>query len=481
MQVTRATFIPLLTPANSDRIDPSAVRDEYNGELAVVYTFGPQFGRRIVTHADLEQLQMTPRALRRAAYDHLEVLSSRAELHGQPPALMLSFDGLESSLLLATDFWQRLQGALPGELVVGVPARDVVIITGSQSQQGLEKARRCVERIFFAGDENLLYRGLLVRRGTVWEPFDRPARPAGRPNAGPAHKLGVGQPPRQYQEHPSWPGERVAPMRPPAHRVPPAGRPVHAPAASMTSTGMQPVSGGMPPVPPTAVPATGLPPAAAPAAGAPGMPTARPTSPAGRPPVSPVPVSHVPHQRTPYPAGPHPDVAQAMQYSAVPFSAVPYSAMPYSAVPFSAVPYSAVPYSAVPNSGLPYSLAPTVTPRSPYGEGGRGPEKPPYRDDTPASAPVPRALQPDYAPVSSAPLAHTGAYREYGPDRRGFDGDYGRDAYPGGRSGDSYGSVGAPGREGYPAPAYPASWGTAPSAPPSRSEFRTGPRARFTT
>ena len=209
MQVTRATFIPLLTSAHSDRVDPSAVRDECFGELTVVYTFGPDFGRRVVTHADIDQLQLHPRMLRQSALQHLEVLSSRAEFHGQPPALMLSFEGLESSLLLANDFWSRLEGAVPGELIVGVPARDVVIVTGSRSGPGLEKAKRCVERVFFAGGENLIARGLLVRRGGSWEPFDRAARPAGRPTFGPAHQHGVGQPPGQYQEHPSWPGERV--------------------------------------------------------------------------------------------------------------------------------------------------------------------------------------------------------------------------------------------------------------------------------
>ena len=105
--------------------------------------------------------------LRQSALQHLEVLSSRAEFHGQPPALMLSFEGLESSLLLANDFWSRLEGAVPGELIVGVPARDVVIVTGSQSGPGLEKAKRCVERVFFAGGENLIARGLLVRRGGI--------------------------------------------------------------------------------------------------------------------------------------------------------------------------------------------------------------------------------------------------------------------------------------------------------------------------
>ncbi len=235
MQATRTTFIPLLVSAHSERVDPAAVRDEAFAGLQVVYTAGPQFGRRVVTHGDLNQLQLHPQMLRQAAFQHLEVLASRAEFHGQPPALMLSFEGLESSLLLASDFWARMEGAVPGELVVGVPARDVVVVTGSRSGPGLEKAKRCVERVFFAGGDFLISRGLLVRRGGAWEPFDRSARPSGRPQFGPAHLHGVSQPPRQFQEHPSWPGgERIPPqpaagaLRPepvrrrPMYDVPPA-------------------------------------------------------------------------------------------------------------------------------------------------------------------------------------------------------------------------------------------------------------------
>ena len=56
-----------------------------------------------------------------------------------------------------------------GLQVVGrVPARDVVIVTGRDSPAGLERAQRAVERVFFAGDENLLTDELLVRRDGVW-------------------------------------------------------------------------------------------------------------------------------------------------------------------------------------------------------------------------------------------------------------------------------------------------------------------------
>jgi hypothetical protein len=460
VQVTRATFIPLLAPVNADRIDPAAVRDEFTGDLTVVYTFGPQFGRRVVTHVDLEQLAMPADALRRSAYEHLEVLAGRAEFHGQPPALMLSFEGLESSLLLATDFWSRLQGAVPGELVVGVPARDVVVVTGSHSQAGLEKARRCVERVFFAGDEHLLTRRLLVRRGNNWEPFDRPAGPRQAPRAhGAMRHRGPDQMPRQYQEHPSWPEARVphpvsggpgqrfpgvpvgpvphgpvpvgpvsaGPMGRPAHHgapVPPAGP--HRPAP-MTATS----TGGMPPVGMTSTGA--MRPVGMTHTGA--MPPVGMTSTGATPPV--------PSPREPYPTGP----ADIAQYSAVPYSAVPYSAVPYSAVPYSAVPYSAAPYAVAPQSLAPNS----ALGESPYlqSRGARGPQphqpapKPRYRDD---------AYSTGARPLYSYEQAERPSYRD--------------DRYE------------EPRGDSQPSYAYPESWGAAPR--PTRPEYTTGPRARFT-
>jgi hypothetical protein len=354
------------------------VRDECFSDLTVVYTFGPDFGRRVVTHADLDQLQLHPRMLRQSALQHLEVLSSRAEFHGQPPALMLSFEGLESSLLLASDFWTRLEGAVPGELIVGVPARDVVIVTGSQSGPGLEKAKRCVERVFFAGGENLIARGLLVRRGGTWEPFDRSARPSGRPTFGPAHQHGVGQPPRQYQEHPSWPGERV-PLQPtgagrrvaPGRHGPVRRRPMY-PMAPVAQMGLQ----------------VGLESTGAHRLGMTG---------------SHAPISAMTGQMRPVSQQPEPayrdyeaEVAEAAQYSAVPYSAMPYSASPYSIAPQSVAPNSVAAQTMAPAQLSPHSVAPHSA--VPYSSSSY--QQPSRSDDLYSTGNMPRAAYPEYEPAA---------------------------------------------------------------------------------
>jgi uncharacterized protein YtpQ (UPF0354 family) len=171
VHVKSATFLPVLvSPADRAYVEHN-VLDQYLGDMAVGYSIGPPYGDRLVTWSDLERRDMSRRDLRRRAADTLDSLLDTVRIHGQPPALMLSFQGFESSLVLADPFWDSLEGSVPGELVIGVPARDVVIITGSRSRAGLEKARRAVDRVFFAGGPHLLARDLLVRRDNDWESF----------------------------------------------------------------------------------------------------------------------------------------------------------------------------------------------------------------------------------------------------------------------------------------------------------------------
>lgn len=187
MRIDGNTVLPLLVPADDDWSRSDIVRDDFLAGLAVAYSLGPPYGRRFISRADLDRYDLTHRDLFLLASSNLRTALRRLKLHGQPPSLMLSFHGLESSALLDAELWEDLRGTVPGELVVGVPARDVVIVTGSWSKAGMAKARRAVDRIFFAGADYLLSRDLLVWRRRAWEvlPPPVPSRDSPRPNARP--------------------------------------------------------------------------------------------------------------------------------------------------------------------------------------------------------------------------------------------------------------------------------------------------------
>jgi hypothetical protein len=173
VQVTPDDIVPVLA-VDRGRRGPD-VAHPFAAGLAVTYVAAAA-PEQPLGWPDLANLRIDERALQRYALDNLDAMLSGVSLHGGPPALMVSFHGIESSLLLADAFWDSLPFDLPGDPVVAVPARDVLLITGSESEAGLAKAIRCVERVYFAGSHHLLVQELLERRGGRWQVFD----PAGR-------------------------------------------------------------------------------------------------------------------------------------------------------------------------------------------------------------------------------------------------------------------------------------------------------------
>lgn len=166
-----ATFMPVVVSAADAAYTDRHVLDVLFDDLVVGYSLGRPYGDRLMTWSEFARLELSRRELRRRAAGYLDAAMETVGIHGQPPALMLSFEGIESSLLLCDDFWDSLEGSVPGSIVIGMPARDVVIVTGSRSPSGLAKARRAVDRVFFAGGRHLLTRSLLLRRGGSWERF----------------------------------------------------------------------------------------------------------------------------------------------------------------------------------------------------------------------------------------------------------------------------------------------------------------------
>ncbi|WP_369916008.1 DUF1444 family protein [Plantactinospora sp. KBS50] len=218
MKVTRTRFLPVLVSATDPQVGRDLVIDEFTDELGVAYSFGPPYGQRLVTWPDLDELGLPRRTLRRTAQENLDRALARLQVDGQPPAPMLSFTGLErgleSSALLAEEVWLDLSNAVPGDPVVGVPARDVVILTGSGSPPGLERTRRAVDRIFFAGNDHLLSRDLLVWRRGRWLPYapeeeadPPPFEPPEQPPYDPGPERGYGPDPGygpSYDPEPSY-------------------------------------------------------------------------------------------------------------------------------------------------------------------------------------------------------------------------------------------------------------------------------------
>lgn len=119
------------------------VTDDLNTELVVVYVEDDKRNLRYLSAAQLAEFGLTQQELRPLALENLMRLLPQIQLHSTGPVSMLTAGGnYEASLLLVKEFWSAGKVQVAGEIVVAVPSRDVVLITGSANPEGLAQLQK---------------------------------------------------------------------------------------------------------------------------------------------------------------------------------------------------------------------------------------------------------------------------------------------------------------------------------------------------
>lgn len=143
-------------------------------DLLITYAFDLPETFQMVRLMDVRQMGLTPGQLRATAIANLKRQLGAIGRVGEPPLLkVVTGHNLEACLLLVDDFWTGLAGKIPPEIVVGVPTRDVLLITTSASTKGgIERLRDAVTEAQTGDNTHWLTKRLLVRRAEKWEVFE---------------------------------------------------------------------------------------------------------------------------------------------------------------------------------------------------------------------------------------------------------------------------------------------------------------------
>ena len=143
-------------------------------DLLVTYAFDLPESFQMVRVADVRQMGLSPEQLRATAIANLKAQLGNIGRAGEPPLLkVVTGNNLEACVLLVDDFWAGLAGKIPPEVVVGVPTRDVLLITTSASAKGgIQMLREAINGAQTGDNTHWLTKHLLVRRADKWEIFE---------------------------------------------------------------------------------------------------------------------------------------------------------------------------------------------------------------------------------------------------------------------------------------------------------------------
>ncbi|ADE11348.1 DUF1444 family protein [Sideroxydans lithotrophicus] len=120
---------------------PENVYEDFNEELVILYAEDTPTNITYFAPKSLDEIGISRKQLRTLSVANLTRLIPKPQVDAGPLVSMITVGGnYEASLLLFDDLWTNLSKA-NGEIVVAVPARDLLMFTGSRNQQGLTKLR----------------------------------------------------------------------------------------------------------------------------------------------------------------------------------------------------------------------------------------------------------------------------------------------------------------------------------------------------
>ncbi len=142
--------------------------------LLLIYALDRPRSIRTINADDLKTLKLSRKDLPDLARSNIRrMIGDKLRLNGSAGVFYVETGGTyESSLLTFSALWDKRAIPVKGDYVVYVPARNVIIITGSEEEKAAELARKTANEIFSEAPRPLFAKPL-VRRDGRWALYGR--------------------------------------------------------------------------------------------------------------------------------------------------------------------------------------------------------------------------------------------------------------------------------------------------------------------
>ena len=148
------------------------VTEKYNDQLIIVYAIDSENSIKYLQKNDLKKISVNMDELKNIAIKNLANTLTNIEWRGGNGVYMIIAGGnYEASLILMPEIINKNNFDVAGDLVIAVPNRDMLLITGSEDAIGLDKIKTIASKTFATGNYNIspyLYKW----NGNIFVKFD---------------------------------------------------------------------------------------------------------------------------------------------------------------------------------------------------------------------------------------------------------------------------------------------------------------------
>ncbi len=128
------------------------VYEKYNSELYIFYAEDKENSISYFTKEKYAELDLNLESIRETAIENLNSVVSKMERHGENGYFMLTAGGDYEASLILFDIWNKENFPVNGNLIIGIPARDVIFVTGTNDKENIERLKKTINEINKTGD-----------------------------------------------------------------------------------------------------------------------------------------------------------------------------------------------------------------------------------------------------------------------------------------------------------------------------------------
>jgi len=125
------------------------ITEKYNDLLIIAYAQDSESSIEYLSIKSFKELNISMDSLRHIAMSNLQRIVKSIDKQGDNGTYVIKTEGgYESSVILFSGLWTPEALPVDGDWVIGIPTRDVLVVTGSDNKEGLAKVKEVITKIY---------------------------------------------------------------------------------------------------------------------------------------------------------------------------------------------------------------------------------------------------------------------------------------------------------------------------------------------
>jgi uncharacterized protein YtpQ (UPF0354 family) len=148
------------------------VYEKYNDKLIILYGEDNENGIAYFTKERLREAGLNKDSLFPIALENLNKVLPEIERKGEDGLYIITAGGnYEASLILLTGIWTKKKMPVDGQIIIAIPTRDLLFVTGSNNTEGIKKIKAMAQEAWESGPYQLIP-DLFRWNGKKFEPYN---------------------------------------------------------------------------------------------------------------------------------------------------------------------------------------------------------------------------------------------------------------------------------------------------------------------